>query len=340
MPVSVSYHILCYGTTIVPYARLAARQIKYHSAKIDNTHPRVYIHLDAVGDYGNNSGDDRSLIKWNDWLSQDNRIIVTTGLLNRFEPGLRRKWVFARQGVAYYGPIHQLAVNNVLREFSSDEFVCFVDADCFLTDSNWFHYIESESGAEIYCLTRGLRTIDSSATLNGQTLRSNLTELYAVNPRIHCSIQFQNQTLDDPKAIIRLKSEFPRMRFNDHFYLDSGVLHALKAQALGFKLKNIFAEDMACHIGGAGHMRPEYFRRDSGNLHPPEFWIQRLRLNLNALDFFKSLGWEEMIDHSYDQRIRASYDYVINDSKTKYLFETLPKTWDEKGFELVKSQAG
>lgn len=309
-----SHHILCGGTYSPVFARLAAESALAACPPELRSSFRLFIHMDGI-----HSG---KRAEYRAWLREIEGVEITYG----------RFGILSRDRIP--GKWHQVMVNDIVRDFSAEPHVAFIDADLFLIGPGWFDAVRSRLGDSVFSLTVGQRPFASFAKA-GREYQAIRTQLFTVNTSLYRQMNTQRYS-KDRRALRSLQQEFPDLKFAVE-RPDSMITPSLRAQALGHRVTDVRDEVECCHVGGFSHLGSNKFhdfelpqrRKTISGL------LGQARLLSTVLKFFDEQGWGKFVDQDYrinEQRMRS---FIESHATLRQLSNELPQTTHEKVFAKI-----
>lgn len=309
-----SHHILCAGTYSPVFARLAAECAL--AACPDALRPdfRLYIHVDGV------AGKVRADLLA--WLGEIPGVELSYGLFGILpQDRIPGKW-------------HQTMVNDVVRQFSNEPHVAFIDADLFLVDDAWWNVGLRALAADVYSVTVGLRPW-AAMTLHERHHVATTTNLFTVNTAAHLGMRLQTCS-KDRRALRQLKADYAAASFAIE-RPDSQVVNSLRAQARGLRVMDVDAQVPHCHVGGFSHLGLHKFYDFASAERRPviDSLLGRFRLLSAVLDYFDARGWATRVDRGYRNNVTRTWAFLQERPLLLEWLEALPTTSHEQIFALV-----
>lgn len=319
-----SHHILCAGTYSPVFARLAAESAMASCPESLRPYLRIYIHVDGV-----KASQRADLMSW---LGEIPGVELTYGLFGIYSgdyiPG---KW-------------HQVMVNDVVGNFSSEEHIAFLDADLFLVDSSWWDICQTElqggaDSGDIYSLSVGLRK-NHAISLDQKKFSSIRTNLFTLNTRLHKELNQQRYSKDE-RAGRRLSQEFPSAELTLGT-MDSMVCGSLRAQAHGYRVIDVENYVPHCHIGGFSHLKASKFANYQSEARRPFIagLLGQARFLPRVIQYFDERGWSARVEGEYRLRVNEMLHYLHSVPELDSWMNSLPVTSREEIFERVINLVG
>jgi hypothetical protein len=309
-----SHHILCAGTYTPVFARLAAEAaIRACPAQLRPDF-RLFIHVDGVAG--------RSRANLMAWLREVPGVEVTYGLFG----------ILAQDRIP--GKWHQLMINDLVREFSNEPHLAFVDADLFVSGQAWWNDCLSRLGDDVFALSAGLRE-NRCMSIDGRSFFPIKTNLFTLNTAAHGELN-QQRFSKDARALALLRKEYPRSSLVAP-NIDSMIAVSLRAQARGLQVIDIDERIDYCHVGGFSHLSTNKFLGFEAPENRPviEAWLVRLRLLTRVLNHFLAQGWGIFVDRDYRGKIEQAQAFVAANPFLDGLMRTVATNRHEQVFEQL-----
>ena len=306
-----SQHIICAGTYSPVFARLAAESALAACPQELRSNFKLYVHVDGV-----NMGKRRELVAW---LREVPGLEVTEGLFG----------ITSRDRIP--GKWHQTMVSDVVRVFSNEKHLGFIDADLFLSGASWFDLCSTRLTDDLYGLCGGFR--QSSMVLNEQKFYGMTTSLFTVNTSAHLALN-QQRFSKDMRPIEMLREEFPAATIAIKPAMDSMIGGSLRAQAHGMRVEDIDLEVEYCHVGGFSHLRANKFS-DQGSEYSVDTWLARFHVMVRVLALFDARGWGQYVETSYRHNIDTAMARIQGDVDLRRRFESAAPSRDALVFNKL-----
>ena len=314
-----SHHIFCAGTYTPVFARLAAEAALRACPPELRRDFRLFIHVDGVA--GRVRADLMS------WLREVPGVEVTYGLFG----------ILAQDHIP--GKWHQVMINDVVREFSSEPHLAFVDADLFVVDDSWWQQCQKHLANDVYAMTVGLRK-NSTVTLGSKVHTAIRTNLFTLNAAVHRELNQQRYSKDG-RATELLKAEFTEALL-EVGNIDSMIGGSLRAQVHGYKVLDVMESVPHCHIGGFSHLKASKFK-DHDNperLESIRGLLAQARLLARVLEYFDQRGWENWVDRVYREDVARMKAFVNSQETLRQMQSEMPPASREIVFEQVAAIVG
>lgn len=309
-----SHHILCGGTYSPVFARLAAESALAACPPGLRSSFRLFIHMDGI-----RSG---KRAEYFAWLKEVDGVEITYG----------RFGILSRDRIP--GKWHQVMINDIVGDFSTEPHIAFIDADLFMVGSGWFDAVRSSLRETVFSLTVGQRPF-ARFTKAGREYQAIRTQLFTVNTNLYRRLNTQRCN-KDRRAILALQEEFPSLGFSIE-RPDTMITPSLRAQALGHSVIDVQKTVECCHVGGFSHLGSNKFH----NFERPERRITisgllgQARLLSMVLEFFDKQGWGKFVDPDYrinEQRLRS---FIETHAPLRNMSDELPPTTHEQVFAKI-----
>jgi hypothetical protein len=311
-PVQIGHHILCAGPHTVPFARMCAECLVRSCPEAERDSLRIYVHVDGLRP--------KEIDGACRWLSEVPRTI----------PRWARFGIKPKETIP--GRWHQRMVNRIVNDFAWEPLICFVDADFFLADDSWWQMSLDFQKDSLFAISHGLRA-NRQMVFGSQVYSAMKTQFFVLWPAEFLSVNSQGFTRDED-SLESLASEFPQAQLRMDKGIDSMVVGSLRAQALGWKVRDIEPGMNACHVGGFSHIKPEKF--NSQKLEIRERWARRVRLMESVYAFMEELGWADFFDPGNMKQLRETRAHVARHEVLEQMIRTLAPTRNELAFEDVR----
>ena len=227
-------------------------------------------------------------------------------------------------------------INDVVREFSIEPHLAFIDVDLFVAGPAWWCDCLSLLNSNTFALTAGLRR-NRCMTISGEQFFPIKTNLFTLNTVAH--IQLNEQRFNkDKRAIERLHAEYPNAKLEAP-NIDTMIAASLGAQAHGLRVIDTDKRLDYCHVGGFSHLNTNKFfgYETPENRATIEAWLIRLRLLTCVLDHFLARGWAGFVDHDYRDRIQKARAFVASNPFLANLMQTVEASQHERVFAQLFS---
>ena len=308
-----SQHIICAGAYSPVFARLAAESALAACPAALRPDFKLYVHVDGV-----TVAKRRELVAW---LREVPGLEVTQGLFG----------ITSRDKIP--GKWHQTTISDVVRLFSNEKHLGFIDADLFLSGASWFDLCSKRLADDLYGLCATLRP--SSMTLDGRHFCGMTTSLFTVNTAAHLALN-QQRFNKDMRAIDMLREEFPAASIAIKPAMDTMIGGSLRAQAHGMRVEDIDSEVEYCHVGGFSHLRANKFS-DQGSEYSVDIWLARFRVMVRVLALFDKRGWGKYVEAGYRNNIDTAMARIKGDTELSRRFESATPSRDELVFNKLFS---
>lgn len=309
-----SHHILCAGTYTPVFARLAAESALAACPEELRTDFRLFIHVDGL--------DARKRKDLMAWLGEIPGVELTYGIFG----------ILSRDRIP--GKWHQTMISDVVRLFSGEPHVAFIDADLFLHGESWFKTLGASLADDVYSISAGLRHTRVMQQDERQFVAIK-TNLFSVNTAAHLRLN-QQRSSKDGRAVRLLAREFPEAHLSVPA-VDSMVVGSLRAQAHGFKVLDVDRGVEYCHVGGFSHLRVNKFDQYQSpeTREVIDSWLARLRLMSRVLAYFDTRGWDGRVEAGYRKNIAEALDFVARTEVLAQRFSEVEATRHEVVFDAV-----
>jgi hypothetical protein len=308
-----SQHIICAGAYSPVFARLAAESALAACPAELRPDFKLYVHVDGVS-----MDKRRELVAW---LREVPGLEITEGLFG----------ITSRDKIP--GKWHQTTINDVVKVFSNEKHLGFIDADLFLSGTSWFDLCSNHLVDDLYGLCAALRP--SSMTLDGRDFYGMTTSLFTVNTAAHLALN-QQRFNKDMRAIDMLREEFPAANIAIKPAMDTMIGGSLRAQAHGLRVEDIDPDVEYCHVGGFSHLRADKFS-DQGSEYSVDTWLARFRVMVRVLALFDKRGWEKYVETGYRHNIDTAMARIKGDADLSRRFESAVPSRDELVFNKLFS---
>ena len=314
-----SHHIFCAGTYTPVFARLAAEAALRACPPELRRDFRLFIHVDGVA--GRVRADLMS------WLREVPGVEVTYGLFG----------ILAQDHIP--GKWHQVMINDVVREFSSEPHLAFVDADLFVVDDSWWQQCQKHLANDVYAMTVGLRK-NSTVTLGSKVHTAIRTNLFTLNAAVHRELNQQRYSKDG-RATELLKAEFTEALL-EVGNIDSMIGGSLRAQVHGYKVLDVMESVPHCHIGGFSHLKANKFRdyENPERLESIRGLLAQARLLARVLEYFEQRGWGSWVDRVYREDVVRMKAFIDSQERLRQMQSEMPPASREIVFEKVAAIVG
>lgn len=314
-----SHHILCAGTYSPVFARLAAESALAACPAELRPDFRLFIHVDGI-----RAGRRADYCAW---LKEIPGVEVTYG----------RFGILSRDRIP--GKWHQVMINDIVRDFSTEKNVAFIDADLFMAGHGWFEALQRNLAERVFSVTVGLRPF-ARFERGGEVFQSIRTQLFTVNTALYRQLNTQRCN-KDARAVHGLRTEYPDLHFSIE-RPDTMIVSSLRAQAQGLAVIDVRDQVRCCHVGGFSHMgynkfhdfeRPDRRQTVTGLLG-------QARLLSSVLEFFDRQGWGRFVDQGYrlnEQRMRA---FIASHAMLQQWSGEIPPTAHEQVFAGIVAARG
>ena len=314
-----SHHIFCAGTYTPVFARLAAEAALRACPPDLRRDFRLFIHVDGVA--GRVRADLMS------WLREIPGVEVTYGLFG----------ILAQDRIP--GKWHQVMINDVVREFSSEPHLAFIDADLFVVDGSWWQQCQKNLADDVYAVTVGLRK-NSTVTLGSKVHTAIRTNLFTLNTAAHNKLNQQRYNKDGRAADL-IKTECPdaNIKLGN---MDTMIGGSLRAQVHGYKVLDVMESVPHCHIGGFSHLKASKFKdhENPERLESIRGLLAQARLLARVLEYFEQRGWGNWVDRVYREDVARMKAFIDSQGKLQQMLAEMPPVSREIVFEQVAAAIG
>ena len=314
-----SHHIFCAGTYTPVFARLAAEAALRACPPELLPAFRLFIHVDGV------AGKVRANLMA--WLRELPGVEVTYGLFGILhQDRIPGKW-------------HQVMINDVVRQFSREPHLAFVDADLFVVDGSWWQQCRQHLADDVYAVTVGLRK-NTTMKLDGKTHTAIRTNLFTLNTAVHNELNQQRYNKDGRAADL-IKTEWPdaNIKLGN---MDTMIGGSLRAQAHGYKVLDVMESVPHCHIGGFSHLKASKFKDHESpeRLESIRGLLAQARLLARVLEYFDQRGWGSWVDRAYREDVARMKAFINSQETLRQMQSEMPPASREIVFEQVAAIVG